>query len=253
MAEDLGIDLTPLVPGGIEGSPPKIELVGATFEVVGLFESPLEEVPFLSGLGIMPMGYYRTTFGRPINMAVAHLEPGRRAESIRDVKEGLARGREVSPRLTARLSGLKANTIEDFLDSFKQVELVDSFALAISLLAALVSVIGVTNTMLMSVFDRTREIGLLRAIGWSRLRIVSMIEAEGVLLSVAGGLLGIPFGLLLIQASKLLIEMGWLNVTLDWGLYGMAVGVATAIGLFGSLYPAVRAAVLPPTEALRYE
>ena len=135
----------------------------------------------------------------------------------------------------------------------KQVELVDSFAMAISLLAALVSVIGVANMMLMSVFDRTREIGLLRAIGWSRWRIVAMIEAEGILLSLVGGLLGIPFGLLLIQGSRFFVDMGWLNVTLDGPLYFKAVAGAVLIGIFGSLYPALRAANLSPTEALRYE
>lgn len=253
MAESLKVDTTALVPGALAGDPPKLNLVGSSFDVVGIFESPLEEVPFLSGMGIMPLNHYLTTFLQPIRMVVAHMEPGRTATSIADVKEGLARGRIVAPKINAAVPGLKANTTEDFLDSFKQVELVDSFALAISLLAALVSVIGVTNTMLMSVFDRTREIGLLRAIGWSRWRIVSMIEAEGVILSVAGGLLGIPFGLLLIEGARLLIDMGWLNVTLDGRLYGTAVGVAVLIGVLGSLYPAVRAAHLPPTEALRYE
>jgi putative ABC transport system permease protein len=254
MADTLGVDTTNLVAGGLEGEPPELKLVGSSFRVVGIFESPLEEVPFLSGLGIMKLDHYLSTFQQPINMVVVHhSDPGRRAESIDDVKLGLGQGRTVAPQIDKQVPGLKARTIEDFLESFKQVELVDSFALAISLLAALVSVIGVTNTMLMSVFDRTREIGLLRAIGWSRFRIVTMIEAEGFLLSLAGGLLGIPFGLILIEASRLLIEMGWLNVTLDLGLYGAAVGVAVWIGLVGSVYPALRAAYLPPTEALRYE
>jgi len=148
---------------------------------------------------------------------------------------------------------LRGRTVEQFLDTFKQVELIDRFALAISFLAALVSAIGVANTMLMSVFDRTREIGLLRAIGWSRGRIVALVEQEGLLLALFGGVAGLPLGLGLVQASKLLIQLGWLDVRIDPLLYGQAVGFALLIGLFGSLYPAWRAANLQPTEALRYE
>lgn len=224
------------------------------FEVVGLFETPdLKDVPFLGGQAIMTLGHYRAAYRRQPNVMILHTEPGRIARTPDEVREGLRRCEEIAPGLAAATPRLEARTIEAFLDTFKQAELIDSFALAISFLAALVSGIGVTNTMLMSVFDRTREIGLLRAIGWSRLRIVAMVEAEGAILAVSGGLLGLPIGLLLIEASKLLIQLGWLSVTLDPPLYARAVGFAALIGLVGALYPAIRAAYLQPTEALRYE
>lgn len=224
------------------------------FEVVGLFETPdLKDVPFLGGQAIMPLAHYRAAYRRQPNVMICHTEPGRTARSPDEVREGLKRCEEIAPRIGAAVPRLQARTIEAFLDTFKQAELIDSFALAISFLAALVSGIGVTNTMLMSVFDRTREIGLLRAIGWSRLRIVAMVEAEGAILAVAGGVLGLPIGLLLIEASRLVIKLGWLSVTLDPPLYARAVGFAALIGLVGALYPAVRAAYLQPTEALRYE
>ena len=235
----------------------QVQLAGHPWEVVGIFEG-LQEVPFLSGQAIVPMEQFRQRFGsrtRPLEpqILVAHTAPGRRATNDAEVAEGKRLAAEVVPRLEAALPRMKAATVADFLDSFKQVELIDSFALAISLLSALVSGIGVANTMLMSVFDRTREIGLLRAIGWSRVRIVSMIEAEGLILAVAGGLLGIPFGYLLILGAQLLVSLGWLQVTLDVGLYGRALVVAALIGVLASLYPAVRAARLEPTEALRHE
>lgn len=230
------------------------EFMGAQrFEVVGLFEPPIKDVPFLAGQAIMPLGHYERINRRPPMILIAHTAVGRMATTPDEARAGLDRCEELAPAVDAAVPRLEAKTIEAFLDSFKQVELIDSFALAIWLLAAVVSVFGVTNTMLMSVFDRTREIGLLRAVGWSRLRIVSMIEAEGALLALAGGLLGVPIGLLLIQASKLLIGLGWLSIELDARLYLAAVGVSVGIGLLGSLYPAVRAASLEPTEALRYE
>jgi putative ABC transport system permease protein len=223
-------------------------------EVVGVFDTPvIKDVPFLGGQAIMPLSYYRAAYRRPANILLCHTSPGRTAKSPDEVREGLKRCMEIAPAIDEAIPRMQARTIEAFLDTFKQAELIDSFALAISLLAALVSGIGVTNTMLMSVFDRTREIGLLRAIGWSRLRIIAMVQAEGVILAVAGGLLGLPLGLVLIELAKFAIQLGWLNITLDLPLYVRAVAVATGIGLLGALYPAVRAAMLEPTEALRYE
>lgn len=223
-------------------------------EIVGLFETPtIKDVPFLGGQAIMPLAHYQAAYGTPPRVMICHTEPGRTAQNPDEVREGLARCEALAPALNAALPRTQARTIEAFLDTFKQAELIDSFALAISFLAALVSGIGVTNTMLMSVFDRTREIGLLRAIGWSRLRIIAMVETEGAILAICGGLLGLPLGVLLIEASKLLIQLGWLSVTLDLPLYLRAVGFAALIGLIGALYPAVRAAYLQPTEALRYE
>ncbi len=226
---------------------------GEALEVVGTFEPPVKDVPFLAGQAIMTLDHYRDHFRLRPKLLVAHTRTGGGASSPDEVRRALARGAEVAPRLDAALPRLQARTIEAFLDSFKQAELVDAFTLAISLLAALVSAIGVANTMLMSVFDRTREIGLLRAVGWSRARIVSMIEAEGLLLALGGGLLGLPLGLALIALAKRMIGLGWLDVRLDLPLYAQAVGFACLIGVVGSLYPALRASWLEPTEALRYE
>ena len=260
MADDLGIDTSNLLPGDgpgqgrIAGEPPVVEFEGGErFDVVGLFRAPLDDVPFLGGQAILPLAHYEEEYQLRPRLLVAHLAPGRRADSPDEVRAGLELCAAVAPRIREAVPRLRARTIEAFLDTFKQAELIDSFALAISFLTALVSGIGVANTMLMSVFDRTREIGLLRAIGWSRWRIVAMVEAEGFLLAVAGGVLGVPIGWVLIQASKLLVQLGWMDVSLDPLLYLKAVAVAGGIGLIGSLYPAVRAANLQPTEALRYE
>lgn len=222
-------------------------------EVVGVYEPPIADVPFISGQALMSLGHYQEHLRQPPNILAAHTAPGRRAETPDDVRAALERGQEIAPRIEEKVGRLQAKTIHDYLDSMKQAELVDSFALGISFLAALVSAIGVANTMLMSVFDRTREIGLLRAVGWSRRLIVAMIEVEGLILALAGGVCGIPLGLLLILGAQQLIGMGWLEVSLDPVLYAQAVGFACLIGVFGSLYPAVRAAYLQPTEALRYE
>ena len=254
MAEDLGIDTSALVPGGIEGAAPTLTMEsGLTFEVVGVFRSPLQDVPFLSGQGLVNLQWLLDVSKGQPHMAFLHLKPGSRLTDPDDVKAALRETARVAPKVKEALPRLAGKSMDQFLDSFKQAELIDKFALAVLFLAALVSGIGVANTMLMSVFDRTREIGLLRAVGWSRARIVTMIELEGVLLSLGGGILGAPLGWLLIKAASLLVQLGWLSVSIDPVLYLEAVAVATGIGLIGSAYPAVRAAYLEPTEALRYE
>lgn len=255
MAKDLQIDVSNLLPeGGLSGPPPELEVTGGkTYQVVGVFRSPLSEVRFLSGSGVMNLQALLDESKGQAHMLFAHRLPGGRAESPAEVRKAIAESKALAPALNEAVPHLKADTIEGFLGGFKQAELVERFAIAVLFLAALVSGIGVANTMLMSVFDRTREIGLLRAVGWSRWRIVSMIEAEGVILSIAGGLLGVPIGLFLIWASGKLVQLGWLSVELDPSLYLQAVGAATLIGVLGSAYPALRASYLEPTEALRYE
>jgi putative ABC transport system permease protein len=245
MAEEMGLQVGDSLELGYEAE--------QTVEVVGIFESPVSDVPFLSGQAVMSMHHYTTFYKLAPRIMVAHTALGETAETPEEVKLAAAQAKEVAPRIEAALPRMRARNFEEMLDSYKQSELVDSFALAIAFLAALVSAIGVANTMLMSVFDRTREIGLLRAIGWPRRQIVLMIEVEGLLLALGGGLLGLPLGVLLIEASKILIGLGWLDVTLDPPLYAQAVGFAALIGAMGAFYPAVRAAYLQPTDALRYE
>lgn len=255
MAADLEIDVSNLsTEGGLTGPPPELKVTGGkTYQVVGVFRSPLSEVRFLSGSGVMNLQALLDESNGQAHMLFAHRRPGGRAESPAEVRQAIAESKALAPALNEAVPHLKADTIEGFLGGFKQAELVERFAIAVLFLAALVSGIGVANTMLMSVFDRTREIGLLRAVGWSRWRIVSMIEAEGVILSVVGGILGVPLGLVLIWASGQLVQLGWLSVELDPFLYLQAVGAALVIGLLGSAYPALRASYLEPTEALRYE
>jgi len=136
----------------------------------------------------------------------------------------------------------------------KGLEILDAASLAISFLAILIGGIGVTNTMMMSIYERTREIGVLRAVGWKRKRILIMILGESVLLCLFSLLIGSLLGML---GTKLLtLEptiRGILEPIHTFETFARAFIVAFAVGLIGGLYPAYRASKLLPSEALRYE
>jgi putative ABC transport system permease protein len=136
----------------------------------------------------------------------------------------------------------------------KGLELMDAASSAISLLAIIIGGIGVTNTMIMSIFERTREIGVLRAIGWRRKRILSLILGESMLLCLfsipIGSLLGI-FGVHLLSLYPAI--GGILEPMFTLEVFVRAFLVASAVGIIGGLYPAYRASKLSPAEAMRYE
>jgi putative ABC transport system permease protein len=121
-----------------------------------------------------------------------------------------------------------------------------------SLLALLVGILGVMNTMLMTVFERTHEICVLLAIGWTRGRIIRMILYESALLGFFGGVIGVTLGVI---GVRLLGETpairGLLQPDLGLPLIGLSVVIAVVVGIVSGLYPAWRSARLTPSLALQ--
>jgi putative ABC transport system permease protein len=122
---------------------------------------------------------------------------------------------------------------------------------AIAGISLLVGGIGIMNIMLVSVTERTREIGLRKAVGAKRQDILSQFLIESVILAVIGGVFGILLGAGGALAISRLQNDLIATVTLQSVL--LATGFSAAVGLFFGIYPATRAARLHPIEALRYE
>jgi len=134
-----------------------------------------------------------------------------------------------------------------------QQEAARTFSLLLTALAAVslvVGGIGIMNVMLVSVSERTREIGVRMAVGARRGDVVSQFLTEAVLLSAAGGFLGIALGVLAIPA---LASLNKGVALLDPRSIPLSFGVALLTGIAFGLYPALRASRLNPIEALRYE
>ena len=117
-------------------------------------------------------------------------------------------------------------------------------------ISLLVGGIGIMNIMLATVLERTREIGIRRAIGARRKDVLVQFVVEAFALSALGGLLGVGLGVLI--AKVVAASAGWPTVVTLWSLL-LSTGVSGAVGLLSGFYPALRAASIDPIEALRYE
>ncbi len=126
------------------------------------------------------------------------------------------------------------------------------FGMTISILVLLIGMLVVGLTMFSSVRERTREIGVFRALGFRKTDIAKLILLEGLLISIAGGIIGYLFGMLLAHYSGEFIAGA--EIVVQWKLSTliMAVGLSVFMGLISSLYPAYRAANQDPVEALRF-
>ncbi len=139
----------------------------------------------------------------------------------------------------------------EFVETVEQTARTFTFLLAgVALVSLIVGGIGIMNIMLVSVTERTREIGLRKAIGATRQNILAQFLIESVVISVAGGLIGIAVGYA--AATYISLQANWKVLIPVEGVL-LAFGFAALVGIFFGLYPAWRAAQLQPIEALRYE
>lgn len=139
---------------------------------------------------------------------------------------------------------------------------VNFMTFAASLAAFAVAIAGVAATMITSVIERTREIGVMKALGFTDGQVLFLIIAEGIVMSLIGALIGISFGIVgayALASRGLVISSGTreivINAQPDINAFNISltVGLTIVVGIAGSIFPAYRAAKIPPAVALRYE
>ncbi len=146
----------------------------------------------------------------------------------------------------------KVENLVDILNAAKKIGVALRVVLIlVSAIALVISGIGIMNIMLVTVTERTREIGLRMAVGASRREILSQFLTEAILISVGGGGIGILAGISVPLAVDLLADN--IQIPISWISIAIAFSVSCAVGLIFGLLPANRASQLNPTEALRYE
>lgn len=217
-----------------------VEIGGSRLKVVGIYESgaAFEEMG-----GIVTLREAQAFTGRPRKVTLYSVKVSNPGDAP-----------QVVEKINSELPDAHANLSGEFVEQMPDMQAMDGLMASISFMAILVGGLGVMNTLLMTVLERTREIGVLRALGWRRRRILRMILNEAVLLGLLGGGFGIliAFGLTFAFGA---IPMYGEMIVPQWSLeiFLRAITVAAVLGIVGGLYPAYRAVRLQPVEALRYE
>jgi len=132
----------------------------------------------------------------------------------------------------------------------KVADTVSAGAFVISAIALLAAGVGIMNIMLVSVTERTKEIGIRKSVGARKASILLQFLFESLALSLAGGVVGIALGVAAGDGLALMLKA---DIIFPWGWAAAGLGVCSAIGIGFGLYPAIQAAALDPIEALRYE
>lgn len=160
----------------------------------------------------------------------------------------------VKETIERRFRGLKVFRTGEIAEKNSGVLAAKAMSLATSLIALVVGTIGVVNTLMISVFERTGEFGLLSAVGWSRARIASMVLWESVLLSLLGAALGIVAGYTGVHCLEHMNFMkGRIEGDFPPGLVALTFAAALCLGIAGGILPALRACSMRPQMALRSE
>ncbi|HEY4309675.1 MAG TPA: ABC transporter permease [Pirellulales bacterium] len=213
------------------------------FNIVGIYES---HNVFDNSSMVIALADLQRLMDRPgqvTGFAVSVAEPNNVALIERVAKDIEA----VSP-------GLTAMSIKDHVAGISQIRAVQGMAWLTALIGLIVGTIGVLNTMFMTVLERTREIGILRAIGWRQGRIVRMILSESLLVSLIGAAIGTLGAVGLTKLlSTLPVASGVVDGTVPWRVMVEGWILALMVGLVGAAYPAYRSARLLPTAALRHD
>ena len=217
-----------------------VRIFDRAFKIAGIYETGL---PFQDGGAVVTLRDAQSLFGQAHKVSFVGVwveDPQQAAPVARAIE---ARHPEVSLSLTS-----------DFAEDLVDLQMMEASTWGISALALVVGGLGMTNTMVMSVIERTREIGVLRALGWRQRRVLWMIVRESISLSLLGSAAGIAMGVLLGWGINAIPAMqGFLQMRYTPALFGQGLSTALLLGAVGGAYPAWRAARLRPVEALRYE
>jgi putative ABC transport system permease protein len=217
-----------------------IEISGVRFRITGIFEAEggWEEMG-----GVVSLRDGQALAGRPRKVTLYQV-------SVRDP----ARADSVVEAINARFPEVHSALTGEFAQQMPDVQNAEVMINTISVLAIAVGGLGVLNTMLMAVLERTRELGILRALGWPARAVLGLILREAILIGLLGGVAGTLVAFALGGLMRLAPMVGdAFDPRWDWDVFVRAFVVALLLGLVGGLYPAYRATRLQPVEALRYE
>ena len=228
-----------------------IEVAGHMFEVIGVMNRPSSSFPGDNdGRVIVPYFTMRKMFPNSReHLLLVVAKPGQLHSALDEVRVVLRQERHVAHD---KPDNFGLSTAEQMVEQFRKTTAMTAVVMVVlSSIGLLVGGIGVMNIMLVSVTERTREIGVRKALGARRIDIVVQFLIEAAALTGLGGLLGMLMGWVLSTATHVVFP----NLPTTVPLWAAAAGlvVSVGVGLFFGIWPASKAARLDPVVALRYE
>jgi ABC-type lipoprotein release transport system permease subunit len=217
-----------------------IRITGSTFRIIGIYETGNG---FEDRAAVVPLREAQTLALQPhrVSMLYVRLSDPDKADQLQ-------------ARVERRFPDLAVSTSSGFINQEQLLEMLDVMGIAVAGLAVIIGGIGMTNTLFMSVFERTREIGFLRSLGWRRRRVLGLILGESVVLALLGGLVGSGLGVAAVfMVSRSSSWLGVFGSQLTPELFARGLVTVVVLGVVGGVYPAWWASRLVPLEALRYE
>ncbi len=216
-----------------------IEYMGEDFKIVGVLTF---------GNTLLDQAYY-------INIRTAREIAHRSPDYVNMIRVKVSKPgteEEVAKRINLTVPGVEAMSSEVMSEQVGEfLGIIETVTWAISALAAIVGGVGIANTMLMSVIERTKEIGVLKAVGWSNADVMRTVLMEGLILGFLGGIIGVLIGFVAVIAVQDLVPGFAGKITVL--LITEAMIFAMSLGVVGGIYPAYRAANLNPVVALKTE
>jgi putative ABC transport system permease protein len=249
----LGSSLAEALFPGNDAAGRAVLIDGAEYTVVGVFAPAKGGFFGENGLDrqvTIPLSTARMRYPQSdLFFLTAQARPGMREDAIEEIRAALRKIRRTPPGAE---DDFAISTADSIIQNFDRITgMIVLISIALSGLGLLVGGIGVMNIMLVSVTERTREIGIRKAIGARRFDIIAQFLTEAIALTGAGGIIGILFSILV----TLLVGVLFPSLPSQVPVWAVVTGfvVSVAVGLFFGVWPAVKASKLDPVEALRYE
>lgn len=220
-----------------------MRLGGSTYRIVGIYETG---VAFEEGGAVLRIDDAQLQLGMQNKVSAYYIQ-------LREHMTNPERVDRLMERIETHYPGISISTTQDLAGSTMMAESMNAMVWSIAALAILIGGISMMNSQLMSVLERTREIGILRAVGWRSWRVMWLILSESVLVGLLGGALGVLLGWGMLRAFSGALSTFGAAVDPQPTQIAQAFMVVLILGVLGGVYPAYRAAQMQPIEALRYE
>ena len=230
----------------------RVKIDGINYTVIGVL------APKGGALGgdqdnfaVVPLTTGLSRFGRwnrSIVILVQALDQAHYADTLDEVRGDLRTIRKVPPATEDDFEVISNDSLIEQFDTFTKAVRIG--VVVVSFIALLAAGIGIMNIMLVSVTERTREIGIRRAIGAKKRNIMTQFIMEAVVLCELGGIVGVVLGILGGNATAYFLKLAPV-IPVDWIFIGL--GICSVVGVIFGTYPAWKAANLDPIESLRYE